>query len=502
VGVLSKMDRRIQAVAVILALCFVVLIAQLTDIQFRQGPSLVNSKYNIAKQVNVARLARGSIISADDTVLAYSVATKDTYRYQRIYPLGPLFAGITGYFSVYYGASGLEAYYNSSLQSHEPTGSLRNLLSTPYETDDVVITVPAGLQAQVAQDVESRLGPSRTAAVVALDPRTGAILAMWAQPSYDPNPLASHDLKQEQAYWKSLLPSSPTTPLVNGAFGQTYAPGSTFKVVTTAAAFDHPPYPGFATSFSAPYTSSISLPYSNKGLHNFAFESCGGHIPELLRVSCDTGYGLMGLALGYKNLAPEAESFGFNSVPPLDETGVAESRFPKGCGILPFIAYCAIGQYSVTASALQMALVAAGIANDGVIMKPHLMAYVTDAFGRTVLKYKPVPWKFATSAATARQVRQDMVIVAQRGTAAGLFPPGLVVGAKTGTAQTSPGAGNNNWLICFGPAGPGQVPSVAVAVVVPSQAGLGADTTGAQIAGPIAAKVLEDTLNWESSHPE
>lgn len=493
---MSKINGRLGLVSTFLILCFIIAFLQLNNMIFLQGPPLVNSKYNPLNNINLSSLPRGSILSSDQYVLAYSSPSKNSYRFQRVYPYGPLFSQVLGFDSLYYGVSGLEAYYNKYLEvSLKPGESLNKNLVNSAQYDNLITTLSFKLQLQAQDALRSKIGQNGIGAIVALDPTTGAILAMYSQPSFDPNFLASHNVNAEKKYYNSLDPSSPTTPLLSQAYSQIYAPGSTFKVVTTAAAFDHPPYPNFAETFSAPYVSSISLPDSTLLLHNYANEVCGGHIPVLLEVSCDTGYGQIGLDLGYAAVRTEAESFGFNQPIPLDETNVATSVFPQSCQPLPFIAYCSIGQYNVGASALQMALVAAGIANDGVIMTPHLMAALKNVFGQTVKVYRDHPWKFATSSATARQVRADMVLVAEGGTAAGLFPPNLVVAAKTGTAQTAKVSGDNNWLAAFAPAGPNQIPKVVVVTIVPAQASLPLDTTGAEIAGPVTAKVLVDALN-------
>lgn len=493
---MSPINKRISVIAIVLLLCFFILFLQLNNLQIREGPSLVASKYNPLNNLTLSDLPRGSIISKDGYVLAYSKRVPDRYKELRVYPYGSLFAPVTGYDSLFYGTSGIESVYNKYLQTHLDTGqSIADLNSSIDQTDDVILTVSFRLQLQAQQALQSIIGQNGTGAVVAIDPKNGDILALYSQPSYDPNSLVSHNIEQEKQAWQALDPSSPATPLLSQAYSQIYAPGSTFKIVTTSAAFDHPPYPNFAQTFSAPYVSSIALPDTTRGLHNYAYEVCGGHIPYLLEVSCDTGYGLIGLKVGYQAIAREADSFGFNSTPPLDETNVAKSIFPNACSVLPYIAYCAIGQYDVSASALQMALAASAIANNGVIMKPHLMYQIRNVFGQVIKSYTPTPWKFATSDQTAAQVRADMILVAQGGTAAGLFPPGLTVAAKTGTAQTAKTAGDNNWLVAFGPAGANQTPRVVVAVVVPQQPGLPLDTTGAQIAGPVAAKVLVDALN-------
>jgi peptidoglycan glycosyltransferase len=491
----SRLDTRVQILGIFLLIMYGIVFVQLNNIQVKRSASLVNSPYNIANFQPQDTLPRGAVISSDGYVLAYSKNVNDKFKELRVYPFGSLFSGIVGYDSLYYSTSGVEYVYNKYLVTHESSGSsLNGVLTSSDSTDDVILTTSYQYQYAAYQAIVDHLGKTGVGAVVALDPRNGNVLAMYAQPNYDPNLLSSHNIKSEIAYRNSLNPKSPTTPLLNGAYSQIYSPGSTFKIVTTSTAFDHPPTPNFATTYYAPDVSSISLPDSNLLLHNYANEVCGGNIPVLLEVSCDTGYGEMGLRLGYNAVSQEADSFGFNQVPPLDETGVAASRFPQSCSVLPYIAYCSIGQYDVSASALQMAMVAGAIANNGVMMTPHVMAKIENAEGNVVQTYVPTPWKFATSYNTAQNVRSDMILVAEHGTAAGLFSGSTVIAAKTGTAQTNPGAGSNDWLVAFGPAGAGQTPTVAVAAVVPWEPGLPADTTGAEIAGPIVAQLLSYIL--------
>jgi peptidoglycan glycosyltransferase len=210
-------------------------------------------------------------------------------------------------------------------------------------------------------------------------------------------------------------------------------------------------------------------------------------------VSCNTGFAQIGLDLGADKLIPEAKAFGFNSRPPLDLPAVATASIPEADAFkrdLPGLAKTAIGQQDVQATPLQMALIAAGIANNGVIMKPHVMAEIRDDQGNVVQTFKPEPWLQATSQETANKVRDMMIGVAQRGTATRVQIPGVTVAAKTGTAQT---VGNNShaWLIAFAPA---EAPKIAVAVIVESQPGLGDNATGGLIAAPIAKQVIQAAL--------
>ncbi len=464
---------------------FIVLFLQLNNLQVLQASKLSNASGNIRKVLDDFSRPRGVIQTADGVVVAKSVPTNDVYKFQRQYPEGPLFAQITGYFSFVYGSSGVEQTYTSQLAGRSlPLQHLSDLLTTRTRTEDVTLTISNQLQ----QTALNALGP-HSGSVVALNPTNGNILAMYSSPSFDPNPLASHDQNVQRNAW-NLYQLDPNQPMLPRAYRRTYAPGSTFKVVTASAALDRDPV--LATK-NYPQESTIPLPQTNLTLSNFGHETCGGTLPDLLKFSCDTGFGQMGLDLGPDNLSAEATTFGFNKKPPLDIPAVASS-FPPASSFAqnkPGLAYSAIGQQNVSATALQMGLVAAGIANGGVIETPHVMSEIRDNEGRQVESFGTKPWQQATSQPTAGMVRDDMVGVVNGGTATNVALPNVQVAAKTGTAQTSTGAGNNNWLIGFAPA---NNPTVAVAVVVPAQQGLGSDTTGAQIAGPIFKTVLQAAL--------
>jgi len=479
------MNRRIRQLGVVLSLLFIVLFVQLNNVQVLQASKLQDDPRNNRTAVRDFSSPRGTIQTADGTVIAQSVPSGDDYKQLRQYPQGELFGQITGYFSFNYGNEGLEKTYNKELTGKKYTlKHIGDLLTDQVQTDNVTITMTRQLQ-QVAKDA---LGTKR-GSVVALNPKTGEILAMYSNPSYDPSPLAGHDFAAVTQAWKGLVTNNPDKPTLPRAYRESYPPGSTFKVVTSSAAYDRKPE---LTQRSYPQLSSMALPLSNKPLRNFGGEVCGGKLPELLRVSCNTGFAQMGMDMGANNLAAEANAFGFNQVPPLDEPSVAKSTFPTAAsfkGRTPFLAYSAIGQADVSATPLQMALVAAGIANGGVIMKPHLLKEVRDDHGDVVDSGNPAEWLRATSPDTAQQMTQNMVNVAQSGTATAARIPGVQVAAKTGTAQTH-GDYINAWLVSFAPAND---PKVAVAVIVENQLGVG-EATGGRIAAPIAQTVMKAAL--------
>ena len=479
------MDGQIKKLAIVLMVLFVVLFAKLNDLQVVRADKLASAPGNTRSVIRDFSKERGAIQSADGVLLAQSVPVDDEFERQRQYPEGDLFAHITGYFSFTYGTEGVERVYNKELAGRAvELENIGDLLADRTRTRDVTLTVSKRLQ-QVARDA---LG-QRKGAVVALNPTDGAVLALWSYPSFDPNPLAAHDQKAVQATWTALQ-ESPDKPLLPRAYRRSYAPGSTFKVVTSAATLERrsdlvaKPYPTLRT---------LDLPQTNADLPNFGGSSCGGTLPDLLRVSCNTGFAQLGLDLGAEALSAEAGEFGFNDRPPLDLPAVARSVFPEAASFrqdLPALAKSAIGQQDVAATPLQMALVAAGVANGGVVMKPHVMAEVRDSEGAVVRTFQPAPWKTAMAPQNAAALRDMMVTVVNNGTAGRAAVPGVQVAAKTGTAQTV-GDNSHAWLIAFAPA---DAPRVAVAVIVESQPGLGDSVTGGRIAAPIAQAVLSAAL--------
>ena len=243
---------------------------------------------------------------------------------------------------------------------------------------------------------------------------------------------------------------------------------------------------------SYPVLRNLDLPHTDKNLPNFGGGSCGGKLPQLLIVSCNTGFAQMGLDLGARRARGEAGDYGFNDQPPLDIPRAVKSVFPDASSFIkddPRLAQSAIGQQDVSASPLQMALIAAGIANKGTVMRPHVMAEIRDEDGEVVKTYSPSGWKGAISEANAAALTAMMIDVVRRGTATRIAVPGVQVAAKTGTAQTI-GDKAHAWIVGFAPA---EAPKIAVAVIVESQDGV-SEATGGRVAAPIAKAVIQAAL--------
>ncbi len=481
------MNRQIRLVGVGIVVLFLLLFLQLNYLQVVRANSLNHHPLNARLALARFNTKRGDIVSADGKVLAHSQVTSDQFKYLRTYPEGDLFAQVTGYFSFTYGEDGAERSFDADLTGANAPfklPSLRDLTVQRDKSQTVTLTLSDKLQRAARRALGNRKG-----SVVAIDPSTGAILALWSNPSFDPNALAAHDQNQVRSYWEAAN-ANPDKPLLPRSYRERFFPGSTFKMVTSSAVYERKP--DLATK-PYPFLSALPLPQTNgQVLRNFGGEVCGGLLPELFRVSCNTGFAQIGLDLGGPPLAGEAADYGFNKTPPLDLPAVAKSFFPPGDSFVhdqPGLAKSAIGQENVAATPLQMALIASAIANNGVIMRPHILARVNNSEGQVVRTYQPSPWIRATSPQTAAQMTQLMVSVVQNGTGTAAQIPDVQVAGKTGTAQT----GNNTihaWFACFAPSAQ---PKIAVAVLVENQPESN-EATGGAIAAPIAKAVLQAAL--------
>lgn len=484
------MDRRIRKLGLALVVLFTLLFVQLNYIQFFGAERLADRPDNNRQQQRTFSRPRGEIRAADGSVLAFSVDDRSSYKYRRIYPQGPLFSAVTGYYGFINGSTGVERTYSEELAGITPElrfANLSDLFVDRENVGNVHLTVHPEVQ-RVARD---QLG-DREGSVVALDPRTGAIDAMWSFPTYDPNPLSANSSDASDA--RALLLADEENPLRVRAYRDVFFPGSTFKVVTATAGVES----GQVTETDPvyPVETSFDIDFTERDLSNFGGQPCGGNLFESLQQSCNTSFAQMGTDLGPFLMVDGSEAFGFNDTPLIDLPDAVASQFPtefpedQGNGPL---ARASIGQGDVSSTPLQMALVAAGIANGGSVMTPHVMDHVTNEDGGTVDTYDPEEWHRASSPETSEVVRRAMISVVTEGTASGLAIPGLDVGGKTGTAQlgTEPPR-SHAWIIAFaGP--PGQAPTVAVAVLVQGQEGA-SEQTGSRVAAPIAKAVIEAVM--------
>jgi peptidoglycan glycosyltransferase len=494
------MDRLIRRLGGAMLALFVLLLAQITYIQVVASERLADNPANATRQLIAEyRVDRGSILAADRrTELALSRKSPGQLKYQRHYPQGRLYAGITGYYSIIFGRSELEQSYNTYLSGDAPElipqTLIDQVLGRPKRGATVVTTIDPAIQ----RAAEGALG-DLPGGVVAIDPHTGDVKAIVANPTYDPNELASQDPKKVRAAWDRLN-SDPDKPLLSRAIDELYPPGSTFKLVTAAAALEN----GFGPDSTWPNPPVLDLPQTTATLENFGGEHCLGGASQItlaqaLTISCNVVFGEIGLRLGGAKLADQAHAFGFapdasSGDVPFD-IPFQEGVFPEASYFsdrLPAVALSAIGQDNVAANPMQMALVASAIANGGSQMRPRLVSEIRDPSGQVIESFAPEVFGQPISSQTAIQLTQMMVSVVQSGTGTAAQIPGIEVAGKTGTAQHGEGLAPHAWFVSFAPA---QNPEIAVAVIVLDGGSLGSDATGGVLAAPIAKAVMEAALH-------
>jgi len=499
------MNRQIRQLGVALLVLFALLFARLNWVQFYSSDELTADPLNSRRIVRDFGQQRGNIVTADGVVIAESVEVEGEFDRERRYPHGPLYSHVTGYFSFNFNATGVERSYNDELAGHSATQRFESFFDFFGDGDvsaDVHLTLDSDLQEAAANALGNRRG-----SVVALDPRTGAVVAFYSWPTFDPNLLSATDIASADAA-KKALDDATGEPLLTSAHRQVFPPGSTFKVITASSALEN----GVATATNPvfPEVVSYELPLTTVSLQNFGGGLCGGDLATSLARSCNTSFAQLGAEyLGPDPMIATAERFGFNDTPPFDIPLMAESRFPDEYGIqlglsdqvppAPIVesssslAQAAIGQFDVRATPLQMALVAGGIANGGNIMEPHVVDRVTDSDGGGLLdQVAPRVWRQALAQGVAATTADMMVGVVETGTGQLLARSGLRVGAKTGTAETNALAGSEDthaWVIAFAGPANGEL-ELALAVIVEAVPG-GGQQTGGAVAGPIAAAMID-----------
>jgi len=479
-GLLGRiaLTRRLVGVAGLLTALMVALVLNLTYIQVVQADDLAANPANTRGIVAEMSQERGAIISSDGVLLAESV--RDGEYYRRVYPQGSLAAHVLGYYSTTYGRSGIEASMNQALAGQSDFATFSDMIESaagvPVAGNDVRLTIDSRIQAAAEEALQGYSG-----AIVVIDPRTGAILAEASSPGYDPNTIDTD--------WASLNATGSGAPLVDRANNALYPPGSTFKIVTLAAAIGS----GLATPEST-FSGPASITIGGGTITNYGGSSYGTiTLRKATASSVNTVYAQIAYALGPEALVNQAEAFGFDSTPPSDIPTVA-SLMPEPAEMTDWeTAWAGVGQPvgehesppGPQTTALQMALVASGIANDGVVMRPYLVSAVTNRASQVITETAPRPWRTATSPATANVVTSLMVSVVQSGSGSHAAIPGAAVAGKTGTAEVGETSQTHAWFIGFAPA---ENPRVAIAVVV-ENAGV-----GGTVAAPIARQVLEVAL--------
>ncbi len=484
------MNSTIRRLSVVVLVMFLALMASATWIQVFEAGSLNADSRNRRTLYREYGTFRGPIV-VDGQAIASSSPVNDPFGYQRTYAEGWLYAPVTGFYSVVYGRTGIEQAENALLNGTDDSlfwTRLGDLLAGKEQTG---ATVELTLRSELQRVASDALGAQR-GAVVALDPRTGEILTMVTSPSYDPNRLAGHTTADVVETYQGL-DADPARPLINRAIaGDTYAPGSLFKLITTATALEN----GYTPETLVYAPRELALPFTETTIENFGGEACGpDETPTLtyaLQHSCNTTFADLAMTLGWEQIQHKASEFGWGdsiSIP----LSVTPSRLPDN----PDAAHTAmsgIGQYDVRATPLQMAMVGSAIANDGVLMRPYLVANSRDSNLQILSIARPEVYATPIDAETAGQLRDMMVAVVEDGTGTAARISGTSVAGKTGTAESGSDAAPHAWFLGFAPA---DNPAVVVIVIVENGGNAGDEATGGTVAAPIARAVIQKALELD-----
>ena len=481
-----------MAVIVMIAL----LLANLTYIQVFKAVAYRNDPNNKRTVLEEYSRDRGMITAAGGVVLAKSAPVDDQYRYQRSYPGGAAYANLTGYYSLRYGPTGLERLQNDLLSGDNPelwVDRLSDLITgRDPQGGNVQLTISPAAQKAAYDGLASK---HYVGAVVAIQPSTGAILAMASTPSFDPGPLASHSEQVQRKAYNDLVAASPS-PILDRTIGAVYPPGSTFKLVVSAAALQH----GYTPTTAVTGVPTITLPGTGGAtLSNYDHETCAnaGGIPvtltQALAFSCNTAYATVAMSVGAAELKKQAAAFGIDGQDwDLDGFPVAGSQTGPMSDDAA-VAQSGIGQRDVALTPMQNAIVAATIANNGQRMQPYLIAKTTRPDLSVISETKPTSMGQSVPVSVAHEIR-DMMIQSEKDTPGSGQIQGLTIASKTGTAehgtnpkQTPP----HCWYVAFAPA---DNPQVAVAVLVTNGGDRGLNATGATVAGPIGRAVINAVL--------
>ncbi|MCW7944765.1 penicillin-binding protein [Streptomyces hygroscopicus] len=481
------MNKTIRRASVFTLLLVFALLVRATWVQFYDGKALADDNNNRRKAIEAYAQPLGNIIVSGSAITGSAKTTGGDLKYKRTYKDGKLYAAVTGYSSQVYGATQLEGLYQSLLDGTDsrlknPLGAITGRRAEP---GDVVTTIDPGVQ-KAAYDA---LGGNKGAAV-AIDPATGRILAVVSTPSYDPATLSAGD----STAWQQLS-QDPAKPMTNRALRQPLPPGSTFKLVVAAAALENGLYSSVDehTASPDPYT----LPGTTRTLSNENPDApcANATISTALQYSCNNVFAKMAVDLGQAKVKAMAEKFGFNDQSQDVPVRAYPSVYPSGLDRAQ-TALTGIGQFDVTATPLQMAMVSAAIANGGKLVSPHMVSQISDGNGNVLENDDDKAGsRQIVSSSTAAQLQSAMQAVVQQGTGTNAQIPGVTVGGKTGTAQH----GENNsktpyaWFTSYAKS-PGNGKEVAVAVMVEQSDAARSEVSGNGLAAPVAKAMMQAAL--------
>lgn len=475
----------LRRVGIVVLAMFAALFVSSSVIHVVASEDIAEDSRNVRTLYESFSAERGQIL-VGGVPIARSIPVDTQFKFLRTYSDGELYAPVVGYYTLNQGNAGIESALNSVLTGQANSQAFEQLVAlvtgTTPEGASVALTIDPTLQ-QVAWDA---LG-DRRGAVVALDPATGRILAMVSKPSFDPNPLASHQSSVVlDAY--NVLNEDPAKPLANRAIaGDQYFPGSVFKVMMMAAALDSGRY---SAQSEFPNPAELALPLSTDTIKNSGGRLCGGEetvtLEEAFRLSCNIPFAELGLELGENTIGSLADAFGFGATLEIP-LRVTPSSFPRGMDQAQLM-LSSFGQYDVRVTPLQVAMISAAIANNGDVMRPNLIDSIIAPNLRVLQSFEPTIYSSPVSPSTAKELTRMMVGNVSQGVASNAAIVGIDVAGKTGTAETGLDTGRSFWFTGFAPA---EAPQVVVAVVVEGDRSEG---SGNSVAAPIARKVMEAVI--------
>ena len=482
------MTPEIKRVANFILLMFLSLFVAASAMQVVNADSLSNDPRNQRAVYEGYKTQRGAIL-VNNKPIAESIKTSDAYRYLRQYN-GEQYSAITGFYSLFQGRTGLENVLDSSLRGDNSAAffeQLNALLSgNPVSGASVELTIDEDVQLAAWNAMGNMKG-----AVVAIEPSTGRILALVSKSGFDANLLSTHNTADASANYKKLL-TNKNAPLINRAIGgDLYAPGSVFKLIVAAAAFESGEY---TPQSKLPNPKTYILPGTTATITNSGEGRCGGattvSIATALKLSCNIPFAQLGISLGQEAIAKQAKAFGFGeelSIP----LKATPSVYPENLDDAQ-TALTSFGQFDVRVSPLQMAMVSAAIANAGIEMKPYLVDQIFTSNLTLLEEGKPTELRRSITTSTAERLKTMMIASVSSGVGTNARIPGVKVAGKTGTAENGVNDPYTLWFTGFAPA---DNPQVAVAVVIEDGGGKGQSGRGNTLAAPIAKKVMEAVLN-------
>lgn len=482
------MNRELRRVSLVVTAMFGALFVASTNLQVLSADSLANDPRNVRAIYDGYQTKRGAIL-VDSQPIADSTPASDAFHFDRKYA-SSIYSSITGFYSYFQGATGLESSANDYLSGKNSAQFFERLNSlfsgNPVSGASIELTIDPKVQ-QAAFDA---LG-NKTGAVVAIEPSTGNILAMVSTPGFDSNKLSVHNGAKSQNSYNQLL-SAGGDPLINKAIGGSlYTPGSVFKLVVAAAALQSGEY---TIASELPNPRNYTLPGTSTKISNAGNSTCGGTktvtLLNAMRLSCNIPFAELGVALGQEKIRNMTKAFGFGQNIRIPTVATA-STYPEQMDEAQ-TALSSFGQFDVRVTPLQMAMITGAIANGGKEMRPNLIENVQSS--NLALLNQTTPSEFGTpiSKATADGLKQMMIAAVKSGVSTNGAVSGTVVAGKTGTAQNGPKAPYTLWFAGFAPA---DNPQVAVVVMVADGGGMGQGGSGNVLAAPIARKVIQAVLN-------